>query len=944
MAFPFRNLFGKTEDGLPHPDVPHASAGNAPVATAGDAAGLPFSPAPPAPAVAARTGAEGDSPFQATRSTSQRAYTFETGELMRSIPGHLVSRATLPQQQITLHLPPTAEDPVRQTLSTTLGKIYKACPQMFSQPIVETNDAAVRLSLAPAAAPGERTAQPKAEPPELPAQVAAQPQPVMAAPTLPPEPQASGVNQADSPFMVVNNGASPVAAPNQAAASLQTGPPAVPAGPPTPAPAPTPAPSSALPEITDSPFQVVNRNQGGGATTGSEPVEAAQSLSSASFDPVPQARTQPAPGAGSDSGGPFAQVGDSTPTPALAEEPEAVETPIPPQNFQPAAPQQLEAQAQPDSETAPSRAIMPNGEPALIFSLPQLLMRLDADALGIEPTTVPLSGQIQVPLSLVKPQLTTGRVSLSVAQLMQYSDQISKPILSAANPGVQVTLPLKDVFRQLPADVLQSRQRPAQPQEDSDIETPFSEGARQDAEQSVDVAVAKQVEARQKEPETDAEAVIQPETVPKAEEPTAEEEDDAAALMKAFLAEQSASAGREEEPTAEAVEAEPPAIEVETEDFAEEAPVPAITPAADLAGDDEEEIHPFPDGFLQEAPDLADSADGEIESLDDLGAPVEASNEQPEVEVAATEEEGSPDDGYGDMIVVEDEEDEQEEVAAEAAEIVADEVGEPAEAAVVAEPESPAEEAADAAVEAQEAPVEAEPEAAIEEPVASTHEEEAVEPAELEVEPKVAAVEAEEVAEPVQQPVPVPVVAETPAPAPAVAPAAQPAVSVAIAASDPPAPAPGAKPAGSHGFGGLDFQGPLRDLELRAVFGTEDDFAPQRIAELSSGLTGIAGCVIFDRQGRVFGEQLPPEQNEANLAEMMLRVYERVRGLASDLGFADSEAFTLHTSQGILSFYGEGDLCLSVLHETAEFPAGTAEKLALILHGTAKLLAAGPSS
>ncbi|MEM1296646.1 MAG: hypothetical protein AAGH89_14860, partial [Verrucomicrobiota bacterium] len=422
-----------------------------------------------------------------------------------------------------------------------------------------------------------------------------------------------------------------------------------------------------------------------------------------------------------------------------------------------------------------------------------------------------------------KSQLSSGRVCLSVAQLMQYADQASRRVLAGASPDVQVTLPLKEIFRQLPADVLNPT-KPEEPSEPQALETPFSEGAREDAETTVSEVIS---QTPVEEPAPEPEAVV--------------EEDESAAMMKAFLQ-------TKELP-------ETPAAPVN------EAIEPPAPPVAEVEPPTEPEVGAFPADMI-ETESAAESEvvdEAEVGELDDLGAPVEIASE---AAPAVAEEEGSPDEGYGDMIT--------EDLEKETVEAATTIEAESTESVIEPEPEE-----------------EPEVESVVEEP------------------------------EPAEEVAPEPVVAT---------------------------PEPVAAPKQFMGFGGLDFQGPLRDLELRAVFGTEDQFSPQRVTELTSEFSGIEGSVLFDREGRVFGEKMPQERAGDSLPETMCRVFDRVTGLAADLGFETSEAFTIHTSHGVISFYSEGDLCLSVLHETTDLPAGMSEKLVLTLRGVKRLVESGTGS
>lgn len=789
MAFPFRNLFGKTEDGLPHPDVPSSAQDGAPGASGVDPhGGLPFSPAPPSP-VGGRVSGAVASPFQVNEAGPVRAHTFDAEELTAVIPAHLLSNTAPPQHRVTLQISAVEEDPINQVISTTLGKIYSACPHLFNQPISEANDLAIRLPMPEA--PVEASSSPG--PPELPPRTPVAP---AQSPAVPVSAGIAGAGSsavaAESPFMVVNTPATTVG-------SKQS-------PPPVPGQEGGASPFNALPPTQSmaSPFQVAG-NKPGGPIGGESP---AAGLATTPVSGVQSTIPPAALGAGgtlpvNEIQSPFSQ------------KPGPVDLPASPPAAAMVAPSVTGAQELERKETA-------SGEPTLSFGLPSLLMRLDAATLGVEPTAIPSNGKILVPLMLVKSQLSSGRVSLSVAQLMQYADQASKPVLASASPDVQVTLPLKEIFRQLPADVL-NPPKAETTTETPQLETPFSEGARQDAEIDVEEVVAQApIEEPAQEPAVSAEA----------------EEDESAAMMKAFMQ-------TKELPEAPAEVSEPQVVEQSTS--------PATESALEPVDEVEPEVGAFPESVLDaELESEEDEAVvSEVGELDELGSAVEIGSETDSV---VAEEEGSPDDGYGDMVF-------EDEIQEETVESVVE----------------------------TEAPQTTEPEAELQEP--------AVEP-----------------------------------------------VAKVAPQAEVPAVQPTAQPKQSLGFGGLDFQGPLRDLELRAVFGTEDLFTPQRVAELTSGLQGIEGSVLFDREGRVFGEKMPLERAKERLPETMCRVFDRVTGLAADLGFETSEAFTIHTSHGVLSFYSEGDLCLSILHEETDLPAGTSEKLVLTLRGTKRLVDAGSQS
>jgi hypothetical protein len=178
-------------------------------------------------------------------------------------------------------------------------------------------------------------------------------------------------------------------------------------------------------------------------------------------------------------------------------------------------------------------------------------------------------------------------------------------------------------------------------------------------------------------------------------------------------------------------------------------------------------------------------------------------------------------------------------------------------------------------------------------------------------------------------PVPAPVI---PQPAPVKTPVPQASVR---ATQQPAAPASSSSVRMNPGLG---FGGPHQDLELRAVFATNETFTPYRALQLTAQLPGIEGCLLFSRDGRVHGDEMPRTERSRKLANQMPDIFEKVIGLACNLGFDETQTFTLHTGNGVLSFFGDGQTCLGVLHDESELVPGVREKLVLISRGVARLV------
>ena len=118
----------------------------------------------------------------------------------------------------------------------------------------------------------------------------------------------------------------------------------------------------------------------------------------------------------------------------------------------------------------------------------------------------------------------------------------------------------------------------------------------------------------------------------------------------------------------------------------------------------------------------------------------------------------------------------------------------------------------------------------------------------------------------------------------------------------------------------------IKDLELRAIFGVEEAFTIQIVAELVAKMDGVSSCAVSSPGGHA----LAGRQERASSSETIREMSRNVRQLAEISGISDASAFTLQTDQGMVSLFLEGDSCLMVRHETSGFGPGVRERLILI--------------
>src|SRR3954452_7708220 len=98
-----------------------------------------------------------------------------------------------------------------------------------------------------------------------------------------------------------------------------------------------------------------------------------------------------------------------------------------------------------------------------------------------DPSCVPGDVRFELPFALIEPQLASGRVSVT-AKVFEVSMPVSFRGLFQAGPGaVDVSLPLQEVLKNLPATSLRMRDDQEEQDAGQNFATPFSAKAEEDA-------------------------------------------------------------------------------------------------------------------------------------------------------------------------------------------------------------------------------------------------------------------------------------------------------------------------------------------------------------------------------------------------------------------------------------------------------------------------------
>ncbi len=95
---------------------------------------------------------------------------------------------------------------------------------------------------------------------------------------------------------------------------------------------------------------------------------------------------------------------------------------------------------------------------------------------------VPESAQVDFPFSIIEPQLSLGKISLSPGQFVAALPAEFRERFKIEDPRTPIPLPLEEVLQHLPNDTLRMRADQDAPELVSAFETPFSQKAAEDAE------------------------------------------------------------------------------------------------------------------------------------------------------------------------------------------------------------------------------------------------------------------------------------------------------------------------------------------------------------------------------------------------------------------------------------------------------------------------------
>ena len=135
-----------------------------------------------------------------------------------------------------------------------------------------------------------------------------------------------------------------------------------------------------------------------------------------------------------------------------------------------------------DADAPAKTAAKPTSGGTVALALKPILQGLLPQQLTGEISSVPDDIRMEIPFSLLEPQLATGRVSLPPAEFAHHLPEDYAHLFDATVIDAPVVLPLPEILKNLPGSSLRMRPDQVAQEVDKDFVTPFSTKAEEDAE------------------------------------------------------------------------------------------------------------------------------------------------------------------------------------------------------------------------------------------------------------------------------------------------------------------------------------------------------------------------------------------------------------------------------------------------------------------------------
>jgi predicted regulator of Ras-like GTPase activity (Roadblock/LC7/MglB family) len=120
-------------------------------------------------------------------------------------------------------------------------------------------------------------------------------------------------------------------------------------------------------------------------------------------------------------------------------------------------------------------------EPSITLALLPILEELPPFQLNGSPSVVPDDVRIRLPLSLIEPQLASGRVTVPAKVLQRAMPAEYRTLIKSDTAETPILLSLSEILKHVPAALLRRREDQEQPPAVEKVETPISIAADEDA-------------------------------------------------------------------------------------------------------------------------------------------------------------------------------------------------------------------------------------------------------------------------------------------------------------------------------------------------------------------------------------------------------------------------------------------------------------------------------
>jgi predicted regulator of Ras-like GTPase activity (Roadblock/LC7/MglB family) len=129
------------------------------------------------------------------------------------------------------------------------------------------------------------------------------------------------------------------------------------------------------------------------------------------------------------------------------------------------------------------------------------------------------------------------------------------------------------------------------------------------------------------------------------------------------------------------------------------------------------------------------------------------------------------------------------------------------------------------------------------------------------------------------------------------------------------------------------------EAKIEAAPAAEKKVDPKEIVAEATALEGVKACAITFSDGLSLAGELPEEIAAEGLCAIAPSILDRITQHVRETKLGALTAVTLHASKSAISFFAQGNICLTALHANGELPAATRSKIAELVKKLSKIYA-----